>query len=152
MNKKIIFAIAALLSISMLFTACGKKDADLDEAEIVEEMEEDVDFEEKSEEIDEEILEEDIADEDIEDIEEGDVASDADMTEEIIDTAKSKSDENKEVTAGGAPITNDKGEVVTSEDFVDLVDTFNNTDDEAAKEEARKQLEAILKQAEANAK
>ena len=25
MNKKIIFAIAALLSISMLFTACGKK-------------------------------------------------------------------------------------------------------------------------------
>jgi hypothetical protein len=43
-------------------------------------------------------------------------------------------------------------EKVSPQDFENLVETFNSTDDEKEKEEARKKIEEILKQVEAQQK
>ena len=141
--KKFIFAVAALLAVAMMFTACGKKDDVKDEAvtqtQQVEEDTQNTDAEQ----------EEAPAQETAEEKEEP-------KAEEKVEKQEAKSEEKSEAPAEkqeepASQITNEEGEPVTSEEFEDLVETFNNTDDEEAKEEARKQLEAILKQAEANA-
>ena len=137
--KKFIFAIAALLAVAMMFTACGKKDEVKDEAVTqTQQVEEDTNntAEEK-----EEIAEQEVS-------EEKEESKSEEKVEEKAEKAETKEEKQEESTS---QITNEAGEPVTSEDFENLVDTFNNTDDEEAKEEARKQLEAILKQAEANA-
>ena len=126
--KKFVFAVAALLAVAMMFTACGKKDDVKDEAvsqtQQVEKESQNADATEKE----------------------------APEQETAVEKEESKAEEKNTKQGENAPqITNEDGEPVTSEDFEKLVDTFNNTDDEEAKEEARKQLEAILKQAEANA-
>ena len=120
--KKIIFAVGALLIASMMFTSCGKKDEAPKEP--VSQSQENTKADNNTQ------------------------KSEGEATPETEDKKDNENTDNEQKSGG---ITNDKGEPVTSEDFENLVDTFNNTDDEEKKEEARKQIEAILKQAEANA-
>ena len=61
---------------------------------------------------------------------------------ELSDT---KQEEKKEASSKGE-------EKVSPQDFENLVETFNSTDDEKEKEEARKKIEEILKQVEAQQK
>ena len=73
-------------------------------------------------------------------------------------TAENDADNEKMVGNGNTQKSpskenNDKKEDVSSDsmtakDFENLVDRFNNTNDEKQKEDARKQIEAILKKAE----
>ena len=57
-------------------------------------------------------------------------------------TQKSPSQKNTDKKEDG------NSDSMTAKDFENLVDRFNNTNDEKQKEEARKQIEAILKKAE----
>ena len=149
--KKFIFAIAAILAVTMMFSACGKKDEQ--PSEPVSQTQDAATDEKTAGESTEENKEE-AAKEDKEEKKETETKDEKKETEKAPEKeaekepVKEKAEEPKEESA---PITNEDGEPVTSEDFENLVDTFNNADDEEAKEEARKQLESILKQAEANA-
>lgn len=140
MDKKIIFAIALAVSVSMLFASCTKKDTEANDAAVTQEIQEDA-VSQQIEETQDEVLNQD-----------KDTAATDNANGQTSQSEKSQEPDNKEVKSSGALITTDDGQVVTSKDFVDLVDTFNNTDDEAAKEEARKQLEAIFNKAKENAK
>ena len=139
--KKFIFAIAAILAVTMMFSACGKKDEQ--PSEPVSQTQDTATDEKVTNESMEENKEETP---DKEEKKETEKAPEKEADKEPV--KEEKAEEPKEESA---PITNEDGEPVTSEDFENLVDTFNNADDEQAKEEARKQLESILKQAEANA-
>ena len=139
--KKFIFAIAAILAVTMMFSACGKKDEQ--PSEPISQTQDTATDEKVTNESMEENKEETP---DKEEKKETEKAPEKEADKEPV--KEEKAEEPKEESA---PITNEDGEPVTSEDFENLVDTFNNADDEEAKEEARKQLEAILKQAEANA-
>lgn len=148
--KKFIFAIAAILAVTMMFSACGKKDEQ--PSEPVSQTQDTATDEKATNESMEENKEETP---DKEEKKESETKEEKKETEKApekeADKEPVKEEKAEEPKEEAAPITNEDGEPVTSEDFENLVDTFNNADDEQAKEEARKQLESILKQAEANA-
>lgn len=115
MNKKIVFALAAMLAVSILFTACGKKDEENKKP-----------AQNQS----------------------GEVKAD-DNTEDEIKLEEEKID--SQPAQDSTPISDEKGEPITADEFESLVDTFNNSENPEEKEAARLKLEEILKQAEGKA-
>lgn len=69
-------------------------------------------------------------------------AGEADATEQNEDGTQAESEASDKAEAPAEPIE------MTTEEFEDLVDTFNNPKSDAEKEEARIKLEAVLKQME----
>lgn len=72
-------------------------------------------------------------------------------TKEPTQTETTESDKTENSSETVEPEQSTEVENTEMSDFEQLVDTFNNSDDEEAKEAARIELEKILEQAEQNA-
>lgn len=124
MNKKLII-ITAVLAAAMMFSACGKGKKDDGQTEQTQTQAQ-TDENAKN------------------DAENKDASKD-----ENKENTENKSAQNDNGTSGGNDAAaDDNGVGMTADEFENLVDTFNNTQDEAEKEQTRKKIQAILEKAE----
>ncbi len=125
MNKKLIM-LTAVLAAAMMFSSCGKAKKDADTAEPSKSQ---ADTNETTQNNEEKA--------------DGESGGSADENKSTEPTDKAQQDGEAKNDSGA-----DSGIGMSADEFADLVDKFNNTQDEQEKEQAREKIQAILEKAE----